>query len=98
MTQYKCNACGGEYEDPLPDGMRYFHTCPMLDRVRVRRDGQAIDIDPKDQQPADVEIRRLSIERQGHRDENVNPNDRDDRQRARIRKEGAGRRELRERE
>lgn len=26
----KCNACGGTYETTLPDGTRYFHTCPPL--------------------------------------------------------------------
>lgn len=28
----KCNTCGGEYDDVLSDGMRYFHSCaPVWD-------------------------------------------------------------------
>jgi hypothetical protein len=26
----KCNACGGTYDDVLPDGLQYFHRCPPL--------------------------------------------------------------------
>jgi len=30
MPKYRCNNCQGEYWDPLPDGMRFFHTCPPV--------------------------------------------------------------------
>jgi hypothetical protein len=30
MALLRCNVCQGEYVDILPDGLRYFHTCPPL--------------------------------------------------------------------
>ncbi len=26
--KYKCDICGGEYSDTMPDGTNYFHACP----------------------------------------------------------------------
>ena len=28
MSKYKCNTCGGEYNDICPDGLEYWHSCP----------------------------------------------------------------------
>lgn len=28
MAKFKCVACGGTYDDVLPDGMAYYHACP----------------------------------------------------------------------
>ena len=36
MARLLCASCGGEYVDTLPDGLRYFHACPPLPRVRVQ--------------------------------------------------------------
>lgn len=41
----RCNTCNGEYEDRSADGMLYFHTCPPITRVRVKRDGEARTVD-----------------------------------------------------
>ena len=30
MARYRCNTCGGEYDDLLPDGYLYFHACPPV--------------------------------------------------------------------
>lgn len=28
MTTWKCNSCGGQYQDSQPNGGAYFHVCP----------------------------------------------------------------------
>jgi hypothetical protein len=67
----KCNACGGIYDDVLPDGMRYFHTCPSLSVVEL---GAAVlagkVVLPVGETAADAVLRR-SYERATKRDENV---------------------------
>jgi hypothetical protein len=30
MPTYKCNGCGGTYDDPQSDGVRYFHACAPI--------------------------------------------------------------------
>jgi hypothetical protein len=30
MSRWRCHACGGTYDDPQPDGWRYFHACPPV--------------------------------------------------------------------
>jgi len=30
MARYRCNSCGGEYNDILEDGSLYFHACPPV--------------------------------------------------------------------
>jgi len=37
----QCNACGGIYQDAMPDGTRYFHACPP-ERI-VELEGQVDD-------------------------------------------------------
>ena len=29
MPRFRCNTCRGEYQDVGPDGVRYFHACPL---------------------------------------------------------------------
>ena len=41
MPHYRCNSCQGEYDDPTPDGYRYFHMCPQF---RVNPAGQRVPI------------------------------------------------------
>lgn len=36
MSRAKCNVCAGEYDDPLPDGSRYFHRCPPYSVVELK--------------------------------------------------------------
>ncbi|PYQ92469.1 MAG: hypothetical protein DMG02_01330 [Acidobacteria bacterium] len=33
----KCNACGGVYDDVLPDGLQYFHRCPPLSVAELKQ-------------------------------------------------------------
>lgn len=28
--RYRCKACGGTYNDTLPDGGAYYHVCPQV--------------------------------------------------------------------
>ena len=30
MKKYKCNTCGGEYNDFCLDGLAYYHACPPV--------------------------------------------------------------------
>lgn len=30
MSRWRCNCCGGTYDDVLPNGMLYFHACPPV--------------------------------------------------------------------
>lgn len=30
MARKRCVSCGGEYDQTLPDGYRYFHACPPV--------------------------------------------------------------------
>ena len=50
----RCNTCGGEYEDRGADGMLYFHVCPPITRVRVKRDGEAQTVDLADLRDTDL--------------------------------------------
>ena len=91
MTRFRCDTCGGEYDDTAADGTPYAHVCPPVTRVRVRRDGQELDIELAELREGEPELARWTIERPEGRDENPNPHDRDERQRARIRRRGRGR-------
>jgi hypothetical protein len=74
--------------------MRYFHACPPIERVRVRRGDRELTVDPADVQADDQILRSVNAPRPEYRDENVNPTDLDERRRARIRSEGKGRTEI----
>ncbi len=28
--KFRCDICGGEYQDTMPDGTHYFHACPDI--------------------------------------------------------------------
>ena len=43
MARLRCNICQGEYDDVGADGVPYFHACPPIARVRIRRDGPGAD-------------------------------------------------------
>jgi hypothetical protein len=91
MARYQCNTCQGEYDELGADGMLYFHACPPLHRARVRREGQELELEASELRETDEVLERRTINRPDHRDENRNPNDRDERGLARIRAEGRGR-------
>jgi len=44
MARVKCNTCGGVYDDVLPDGYRYFHSCAPVPAQRVKTAGGAITV------------------------------------------------------
>ncbi len=68
----KCNTCGGTYAPILPDGMRYFHACPPLHRVRVKhQDGTTAVVDVDKVVPTDERLEDVFVERADKRDENV---------------------------
>lgn len=92
--RWECLSCGGTYEDPLADGMRYFHACPDLSEVEVRR-ALGLPLDGADLTPAQLEqVRRAPRARPTPRDENlVLPAS--SAQPAQIRAEGLGRRPAR---
>jgi hypothetical protein len=59
MARLRCNTCQGEYDDVSDDGVPYFHACPPVTRVRVKRDGEASTVDLGDVRPTDtVRVRR----------------------------------------
>lgn len=74
----RCNACGGEYDDVLPDGMQYFHVCPPLSVGELEAAVAAGKVQlPAGETAADAVTRR-TYERANKRDETVEPSpDRD---------------------
>jgi hypothetical protein len=56
---YRCPTCRGEYQDPLPDGSRYFHACAPVANPAYNLDPNAGPVDP-----------RPTLERPAKRDEN----------------------------
>lgn len=89
--RYRCNTCQGEYDDQGKDGSLYFHACPPIQRARVKRGEEELELDLEQALETDQVLERFAIERPDARDENRNPNDRDERGRAQIRSEGKGR-------
>lgn len=71
MATMKCKTCGGEYVDVLPDGLRYFHACPPIERAHIERLGVQSDIDAKDVKVGDTVLKTFAIQRPNARDENV---------------------------
>jgi hypothetical protein len=46
MSRWRCNTCGGEYEDVTPDGYLYFHVCPPIPVHKVKKpDGSIITVE-----------------------------------------------------
>lgn len=66
----KCKSCGGTYE-PLQSSGRYFHACPPVATVTVKRGNATVDVAMVDVLPDDVEQSRRYAERADKRDENV---------------------------
>lgn len=71
MARLRCISCQGEYDDVGADGVPYFHACPPIARVRIRRDGQALTVDLADLLPTDERIADVTRERPDRRDENT---------------------------
>lgn len=66
-----CNACGGRYLDPQPDGSRFYHVCGTEILVTVTREGATIEIPLPTMRSKDVEISRREAVRSNRRDETV---------------------------
>jgi len=71
MPRVKCTACGGVFEELLPDGLRYFHVCaplslPELDAA-VKTGRVLLPVG----ETVDVAIARREYQRTGARNENV---------------------------
>lgn len=62
MSFQKCNACGGVYQDPQPDGSAYFHVCPEVVNQAFQPDPAKPNFDP-----------RPTVPRPDGRDENIIP-------------------------
>ncbi len=71
MPRFRCNACRGEFDDVLRDGVRYFHACPPQLLVTVERGAATLEVRLDRVLAGDVEISRRSIERANRRNENV---------------------------
>jgi ssDNA-binding Zn-finger/Zn-ribbon topoisomerase 1 len=90
MTKYRCNTCGGEYDDVQPDGTLYFHVCPPIPVHKVKRpDGTIVTIEGNVSSDQSEVVETTFRERPNKRDENVM----EDRAlgRVRIKAEGKGR-------
>ena len=96
MRRFRCNACGGEYDDRQTDGSLYFHTCPPVRRLRVRRNGRDVVIDVGAKQPGDLEVGEELTARSDHRDENAATAGGEADGKRMIRSAGAGRTIIRE--
>ena len=66
-----CRSCGGRYEPIGRDGVRYFHACPPIVRVRVQRDGAELVVDRDQVRVTDTRLEDVVIDRPNHRNENV---------------------------
>ena len=72
MAWKRCNTCGGEYRDVLPDNTTYFHACPPRRLVRVRHaDGTREIVRPDQVIATDAVIEDVYRPRPNHRDENT---------------------------
>ena len=65
------STCGGEYETEQHRHTQYFHVCPPIEIVTVDRGGVEHEVDRKDVQRDDREIRARTAPRPNGRDENV---------------------------
>lgn len=67
----KCNTCGGTYETMSSDGFLYFHACPPMIVSDVERDGSTLTVAGAGLKETDKVLATRTVERDGHRDENV---------------------------
>lgn len=66
-----CRSCGGRYESIGADRVQYFHACPPVHRVKVRRGAAVILVDLADVLPTDIRLEDVEVKRPDKRDENV---------------------------
>lgn len=72
MSRWRCNTCGGEYDDLLPDGTRHFHACPPVPVHKVKRpDGNIITVEGNVRPDQGEVVETTFRERPDRRDENV---------------------------
>lgn len=62
MSKFRCNSCQGEYDDRAPGGQDYYHTCPPVTHLRVRRGGNIHVVPLTDVRPPDeIEVDRAGV-------------------------------------
>lgn len=67
----RCNTCGGEYDELMPDGLRYFHKCPPVVYAVVVRNKEKVAVPQADVAKDEPIVDYLYIDRPNARDENV---------------------------
>jgi hypothetical protein len=90
MSRWKCNTCGGEYEDVTPDGYLYFHVCPPVPAHKVKKpNGTIVVIEGNAPLDMGEVLETTWKERPSKRDENpvLDPSTGE----SRVREEGNGR-------
>lgn len=72
MALARCNACGGIYVRVQADGTEYFHVCPPIVKLKVKRlDNSIVVIDPVALVASDLVLATRAILPPGARDENI---------------------------
>lgn len=66
----ECLECGGRYQDPQPDGLRYYHVCAPIVIVTVERAGARIEIPRRELAAGDKPIGFRLAPRSNGRNEN----------------------------
>lgn len=66
----RCRTCGGIYDPVQADGMLYFHACPPLQQVKIRRGAAELLVNPDRVLPGDIVLDRVQVARPNRRDEN----------------------------
>jgi hypothetical protein len=70
--KWRCNTCGGAYDDVQADGTLYFHTCPPIPIHKVKRpDGTVVTIEGNVSPDQGEVVETTFRERPDKRDENV---------------------------
>jgi hypothetical protein len=69
----QCLACGGTYDDVLPDGLQYFHACPPLAFHELQAAVAAGDVVLTPGEKIEDAFRSRTFPRPDARDENVVP-------------------------
>jgi len=77
MGKFKCPTCLGTYEDPQPNGARYYHACPPIGASELERmpEGQVRQLYPE--LPAAFtrgDLERVCLQRAVNRDNHIDEN------------------------
>lgn len=62
MPTCQCESCGGTFASVVPDGLEYYHACPPITRVRVKRGAAWVEVPLVAVLPTDtIEVRRAGV-------------------------------------